>query len=397
MNHHPAPQRLRIVHVIDGIDVGGAEVVLAGLVEQLQDSGHQNTVIALTGIGALGDRFAVAGAITLALGFPRGRLPLAGTWRLVKAVRRAEADIIQGWMYHGNLAATVARWLAGCRAPLAWSIHNTLVPPVPMRARTRGAFRLGAAFSWKPRAIVYVSAASASQHEQVGFRHERSIVIPNGIDCGLFRPRQDAAGRLRIALGLAPSTSLVGWFARWDPMKGHSTLFNAARRLIDEGFDLHLVLAGSGIDSRNAELGHSLRDAGMVGHVSLLGVCHDMAELVAGLDLFVLPSHSEAFPLALVEAMASAVPCVTTNTGDCAWIVGDGDRVAPPGDPDALAACMRRLLTASSGERARVGAADRNRVVYNFSLSNMTTHYSELYVELAGGGRRALASAYCGP
>jgi glycosyltransferase involved in cell wall biosynthesis len=382
-----AARPLHVLHVIDGIDVGGAELVLVRLVEALQRAGHRNTIIALSSIGPLGARLTAAGAEALALGFRRGRLPFGATRDLVRAVRLAGADLIQGWMYHGNLAATTARWLAGGRAATLWSVHNTLVPAMPMRAHTRLAFRLGAWLSWQPRAIVYVSAASLPQHGAAGFRRDRGVVIPNGIDCAAFRPRPAAAGRLRQALGVPPGVPLVGLFARWHPMKGHKTLFAAAGQLPGAGTDLHLVLAGAGIDAGNPALTAELARAGLAGRASLLGVRHDIEDLVAGLDLFVLPSHfGEAFPLVLVEAMASGVPCIATDTGDCRRIIADAGRVVPPGDARALARAMQPLLALPAEARRRIGVADRARVCRDFSLVAMAERYASLYARLVDGG-----------
>jgi glycosyltransferase involved in cell wall biosynthesis len=286
-------------------------------------------------------------------------------------------------MYHGNLAALIGRIIAGSAAPLVWSVHNTLVAPVSHRWLTRAALQIGARTSRCAAAVVYVSAASVPQHEAIGFRQDRSIVIPNGTDCEHFCPDPDAGSRLRAALGVAGDTPLVGLFSRWDPVKGHPFLFAAARRLLNEGWRLHLVLAGTGITAENDALRRALDDAGMLSHASLLGERDNVEALAPALDLFVLPSTGmEAFPLVLGEAMAAGVPCVATDVGDSAWIIGKGGRVVRPGDADALAAAVRELLGMTDTARRALGLTGRQRIVEHFSLTTTVRGYEELYMGL---------------
>jgi glycosyltransferase involved in cell wall biosynthesis len=380
-------ESLRILHVIDGIGIGGAESVLLRLLEGLQANGHHNAVVSLMNPGRLSERLASTGAVVEGLGFARGRLPGPASLRLRAPFRTHRPDIVQGWMYHGNLAASVGRWVAGCTAPMVWSIRSTLSagpgPDPEFKPHTRLAIRLGAVLSAQTAAIVYVSEKSTAQHERIGFRQERSVTIRNGIDCERFRPDREARTRLRGQLGLPQHTPLVGLFARWDPVKGHVHLLAAARRLLEEGRSIHLVLAGSGIEPGNRVLTDAIEATGVSPHVSLLGERDDIEILSAALDVFALPSLKEAFPNALGEAMAAGVPCIATDVGDCAWMLDDIGYIVPPGDPVTLAAGLGRLLEMTFEERQQIGAAARRRVLQNFSLPQMIRQYEELYLGLS--------------
>jgi glycosyltransferase involved in cell wall biosynthesis len=307
--------------------------------------------------------------------------------RLRAAFRHYRPDVVQGWMYHGNLAASFGRRVAGCTAPLVWSVHNTLEGlSIEFRWYTRLAMRLGAKLSGTTAAIVYVATASALEHEQLGFSRDRRVVIPNGIDCDLFHPDSTARPRLRADLGLAPGVPLVGLFARWAPMKDHASLLAAARRLRDEGTGFHLVLAGTGINASNRALVDGIDAAGLREHISLLGERDDVPTLMPALDVFVLSSAwGEAFPLVLGEAMAAGVPCIATDVGDCSHIIGDPGRVVPARNSSALADALRQLLRLDTRERERLGRVARQRVLSSFTLPAMARRYEELYASLHHG------------
>jgi glycosyltransferase involved in cell wall biosynthesis len=200
----------------------------------------------------------------------------------------------------------------------------------------------------------------------------------------VLRPRPEAKGRLCAELGLPTSTTLIGLLARHHPMKDHANLIRAGARCA--AADLHLVLAGRGVDGDNEGLRATIAEAGMGGRVSLLGERHDVPELVAGLDVVAVSSAwGEAFPLVLGEAMASGVPCVATDIGDSAWIIADTGVVVPPRDPEALAGGLQHLVELGPEGRRRLGAAARARILDNFSLPEVVRQYETLYGRLVQG------------
>jgi glycosyltransferase involved in cell wall biosynthesis len=167
-------------------------------------------------------------------------------------------------------------------------------------------------------------------------------------------------------------------------MKDHANLLKACSLLKGQGLRFHLVLIGQRTTEDNADLMRLIEQAGVRDQVALLGERHDMAELLAGLDVLVVSSAwGEAFPIVLGEAMASGVPCVTTDVGDSAWIVGDIGVVVPARDPGALAEGMARLITMGLECRKTLGARGRARVKANFELSDIIQKYYGLYREIA--------------
>jgi glycosyltransferase involved in cell wall biosynthesis len=379
--------RLRLLHVITDLGIGGAEVMLVRLVGRWQAAGHDNLVVSLLPGGELAPRLAATGARVVELGLMRGRLPGPAALKLWRSWREFRPDIVQGWMYHGNTAASLVGLLQLAATPVFWTVHYSLDQAIAPNRLTRWLVRAGAPLSRTVARIVYCSAASAGQHEDLGYDPRRRVVIPNGVDVDRFRSDPAAGARLRALLGVQPDVPLVGTFARYDPMKDHANLLAAVARLRARGRPVHLVLAGSGATAGNGALQDSVAAAGLAGRVSLLGVRDDVDALMPGLNLFVLPSaYGEAFPNVLIEAMAAGVPCVATDLGDCATILGETGLAVPPRDPDRLAAAMERLLAVPETERAWRAEAARGRVLAEFSLPSVAERYLDLYTRTLASG-----------
>jgi glycosyltransferase involved in cell wall biosynthesis len=248
--------------------------------------------------------------------------------------------------------------------------------------------RVGAHLSGRPERILYNSRVSANQHEAIGYRADRRRVIPNGFDCKWFRPDAEARASVRDELGVGEKTPLIGLIGRYHPMKDHANFLTAASLLLKQVSAAHFLLAGVDIDTSNKELSTKISALGLQGRVHLLGERQDIPRLTAALDIASSSSFVEAFSNVIGEAMACGVPCVVTDVGDSAWIVGDTGRVVPPRDPLALCGAWRELLQMGQGPRAALGERARARIVRDFSLDQSVRLYEELYTEAINRLRR---------
>jgi glycosyltransferase involved in cell wall biosynthesis len=374
---------IRVCHIITGLYTGGAETMLYQLLSGTDRRSFEPSVISLVDRGTLGERIEALGVPVHTLGMPRGRPTPAGLLRFRRLLRELRPDLLQGWMYHGNLAASLGMRLAPHRPPHLWGIHHSLHDFGAERAGLRALIRLCRRVSGSPAAAVYVSRASAAQHQAFGFRHRALRIIPNGFDGKAYRPDPALRQAVRAELGASPGEVLVGHIARYHPMKDHGNLLRAARSLIDSGRELRLVLAGPGVDTANRELRGMIDSLSLGERVVFLGERRDIPALLAGLDVYCMSSsHGEAFPMAVGEAMAAGLPCVVTDVGDAAWLVGDTGRVVPARDSAALATALEALLDCGSEDRRRLGAAARQRVLERFSLEAVVGEYQALYREL---------------
>ncbi len=373
----------RILHIITGLGTGGAEMMLFKLLSRLSRPGTMHMVVSLRDQGAIGPRLVQLGIEVYALDMPRGLPTLSGLLRLGGLVRRVRPDLIQGWMYHGNLAATAASRLVGGGIPVVWNIRQTLYSLKGERILSRMVIRLNSALSRSPRLIIYNSELSRKQHEAFGFTSDRSVFIPNGFDTEVFRPDPAERQSVRDELGVASSTLLVGLIARYHPMKDHGVFLQAASLLRHRRPDVHFLLAGTGVSSGNRELMEAISRLRLEQNVHLLGERDDVPRLTAALDLAVSSSSRiEAFSNAIGEAMSCGVPCVATDVGDVATILKEGGKVVPPKDAPALAAACEDLILLPREERVKLGQLARQRIVDCYGLDAVAARYDQTYAGL---------------
>ena len=372
---------MKILHVITGLNVGGAETMLAKL---LKHGIGDAEVLSLLTPGAVAPRIEQAG-VTIHSAEMRRSLPsLRSVHRVLAAARAAAPQIVQGWMHHGNLAASLAALAVRPRPHVVWNIRHSLSDIGHEKPLSRAVLRVGRTMSRTPAAIIYNSSVAARQFEAFGYDATRTIVIPNGFDCRRFRPRDGAGPALRSQFGIAAEPIVVAMVARLHPMKDAANLIEAVRRARAMGHDLHLLMAGNGTDMLEPALASQLRSSLPEDRVTLAGERYDVADWLPGVDIVALPSAwGEGFPNILGEAMACGVPCVATDIGDSAAILGECGEAVPPRDPAALAAAIARLASLGREGRGALGAAGRVRVVSNYSLDNIAGQYSALYERVA--------------
>jgi glycosyltransferase involved in cell wall biosynthesis len=378
--------RLPVAHVITGLLVGGAEMQLARLLGSMSQEEFPPLVISLMADGPVADRIRGLGVRVVPLGMRRGWPSVGGLARLHRELARFRPAIIQGWMYHANVAASLAATVLP-RTPVVWNILQTLYNPARERPGTRVVIKTGAFLSRRTAAIVYNARASREQHRRAGYHSARSEVFPNGFDTEAFRPLADAPVALRAELALPAERRIVGLVNRYHPMKGHATFFQAGRRMLDAGLDVSFVCVGRDVTMNNLALAAPIRELDLAGRVHLLGERSDTARLFAGFDITCCPSGwGEGFPNVVGESMACGTPCVVTDVGDAPYAVGDTGLVVPPGQPAALAEALRTILTMSPSDRAGLGAAARARVAAEFSPARYAANYASLYRDVLGRG-----------
>lgn len=375
------------MHIINGLSVGGAEMMLYKLLSAMDRTRFESVVVSLTGDGPLSARIADLDVPVHRIGLRvDGTAPAAG-WRFMSVIRRLRVDLVQGWQYHGSLAARFAQMLLPHRVPMLWNIRHSISDLRDEPRMTAAVARLGARFSHAAARIVYAARTSALQHEALGYRADTRVVLPNGFDTERFVPSDEARLRLRDELGLAPSTPVIGKIARYHRMKDHAGFFQAANLLLRSQPGVHFVLAGDNVDRANAEMARLIDTPALAERTHLLGRRDDVHHLVAAVDILTSASaYGEGFPNVIGEAMACGVPCVATDVGDSAAIIGDLGRVVPPRQPGALAAAWTDLLALDRAGRVALGLMARRRIVEQYGLRSVVARYEELYDDV--GTRR---------
>lgn len=368
-----------VFHVITGLNDGGAEAVLYRLCSG--DVAGQHHVVSLMDPGKYGPLLEAAGVPVTCLGMPQGRMTFAGLRQLWRLLRHEKPQVVQTWMYHGDLIGGLVARLAGVRRVI-WGIRHSTLEPGKSRRATIVIARLNALLSrWVPEKIVCCAERARKVHHALGYAPDKLLVIPNGYDLGRFRPDPLARAQLRLEWGVDDETPLLGMVGRFDPQKDHENLLHALSRLKGAGRPFRCVLVGRGMDESNAQLAVWLERYGLRADVTLLGQRSDVPAVMSALDVHVLSSSAEAFPNVLAEAMACGTPCVTTDVGDAHAIVGDTGWIVPPADARQLALGLGVALTAREDAvlwRMRCNAV-RHRVEQNFSLGKMIASYHDVW------------------
>ena len=379
-------QKPTIVHIISGLDIGGAEMMLCKLLSTSELSCFRHNVISLGEKGILANDLEAFKIPVYAAGWQKNQIRLGPIRTFYNALNQIKPDIVQGWMYHGNLAAIFALLSVKKKIPILWNIRHTPYDLGEEKWGTAAIIRLGSILSRIPQCIIYNAETSANLHVKLGFQKMRQIVIPNGFDLERFKSNPDQRRLLRNELGLKKSAFLIGLIARYHPVKGHLLFLRAAALLAREFSHLHFILVGSIGEMGLKELRGRIQEEGLLGRVHILGERRDISNVMAGLDLVASASSTEAFPNVIGEAMACEVPCVVTDIGDCAQLVGDTG-IAVSCESVAIAAGIAKLVRMDSNERCKLGRAARNRIVDHFSLHKIADSYSNLYWQVLNGIR----------
>lgn len=355
-----------VVLLIRSLDVGGAQRQVVQLATGLHRRGVPVRVITFYEGGAMGADLDRAGV-------PRESLGKASRWdvvrflcRLVVAVRRVRPAIAYGFLPTANALLAMLRPVLP-RARIVWGIRASAIEWANYDLASRFSYLLERAVSWVPDLIIANSEVGRRQALTLGYPRDRIVVVPNGIDVNRFR--RDDAGRRRIRAewGVSDDELLVGLVARLDPMKDHRGFLQAARTVAIEIPSARFVCVGDGPEPLRRSLIECCKEFGLEGRVIWSGQRDDMPAVLSALDLACSSSaFGEGFSNALGEALCCSVPCVGTDVGDTALVIGDAGRVVPPRDPAALARAIVDVLRLPPSDRVKLQERARARVVENF-------------------------------
>lgn len=376
----PTSHKKKVLHVITGLNQGGAENVLCRLVGALRDRCDFH-IVSMMDEGDYGTLLRTLGARVSTLGMTRGTPSLGAFFKLRRLMKECQPDVVQTWMYHADLLGGVAAKTTGVKR-IVWGIRHSELGAKDSRM-TRLVARIDALFSrWIPDAIASCSERAAACHAKMGYRADILSVIPNGYPLDEFKPDAGKRAAFREMLGISPETVVFGNASRYDPQKDHGSLVKAFGMLKKSRpySDILLLMCGRNVDEKNMVLALEIRENGVADRVQLLGKQSDMPSFMNALDFLVLSSsHGEAFPNVVAEAMACGKPCIVTNVGDAGAIVGATGWVVPPSEPEMLAGAMLDALRENEMVLRERERSARERVVRHYGIENMAEMYMTLW------------------
>jgi glycosyltransferase involved in cell wall biosynthesis len=372
--------KLKILHLITGLNVGGAEMMLYKLLSRMDRQRFDNVVVSLMEGGPLRQKIEELDVPVYGLGMQPGQVRLGQIRKLLRLLQQEDPFILQTWMYHADLLGLIAGTIS--KVPrIVWNVRCSNMSNLPRSTVLTS--KLSARLSSKPYAAIVNSEAGRAFHSELGYHPRQWIVIPNGFNLDGFAPDPEARESVRAELGVSSDTILIGLVGRYDPMKDHENFFRAAACLSKNYPQVHFVLAGRDVEPNNSHLAEVISGHPAESCIHLLGERSDVSRLTAAFDIASSSSaYGEGFANVIGEAMSCGVPCVVTDVGDSALIVGDTGIVVPPRDAEALAHGWQQLIEAGAEGRAALGQAARKRIEQNYSLAAVVQKYEDLYESL---------------
>jgi len=371
--------RCSVFLLVRTLGAGGAERQLVQLALGLKERGNLVRVGVFYKEGPLVADLESKDIPVLDLG-KKGRWDLlAFLFRVRRVIAEAHPEIVYSFLGGANLVAAAVRML-GLQFKLVWSVRASDMDLKQYEWTRPFSYRAECLLSDKVDLIIANSFAGRSHAVSNGFSPRRLEVVPNGIDTERFHPDPLLRRQQRQQWGLSESDIAIGVLARFDPMKGHRAFLAAAVRIANEIPNCRFLCIGEGAEK--ARLQQCARDLGIWGQVKFPGRSDDPVAALNGLDIYCSPSvYGEGFSNSVGEAMACAIPCVVTDVGDSARIVGDTGFIVPRANPTALADA---LALAASQRELHDGLKARQRILENYGTRQMIERTTELLLATLG-------------
>lgn len=371
-----------VCHVIVGLDVGGAELMLKRLVESHQAHPEwRHSVVSLSSVGKVGAQLHTIGFEVHALGVHSAAGAPGGLLKLVYLLRQLRPDIVQTWMYHADLLGGLAARMAG-RKNVIWGIRTTNVSDGGSRTTALVRWLCARLSAWVPNTIVCAAQASRRAHEALGYSAARMVVVPNGFDLAQLQATPAQAQALRSECSLVAGDVVVGTLGRFNAVKDQQNFVRAAGLLGQQFPRVKFLMVGRGCDAGNSQLMGWIAATGFAHRYVLLGERNDAPVCLAAMDVFCLSSRTEGFPNVVGEAMAMRKPCVVTDVGDAAYLLGDCGVVVPKEDAQALANGLARVLSLPAAEREALGQRAHERIAAEFTMDRTRQRFEAVYAQV---------------
>lgn len=373
---------MKVLHIITGLNDGGAEAVLFRLLTH--DTSNEHIVVSMMDSGKYGNKFRDINIRVYCLNLHRLRSIAQGVFLLLRLLSKEKPNVVQTWMYHANFFGGILARLIGVKT-VVWGIRQCEVSLDNNKFFTFLIIRISALFSYIiPSVTVSCAQKAIDNHQKIGFSKRKFYLVPNGYDLSSFYPNEDQAQWLKKEIGIPNENIVLGMVARFDIQKDHNNLFLALRAIKNSSVNFTCLLIGYGMVDSNITITNSLDKLGLRSNIVLMGAQDDIPSLMNVIDLHILSSRGEAFPNVLAEAMACGTPCVTTNAGDAAFIVGNTGWVVPPINHYALAKTIEKAIEMKKKypcEWKERKYLSRKRIVNNFDVKTMVRNYNSIWSE----------------
>lgn len=364
----------KIVHIIIGLNVGGAELMLKRLVLHGQNNSEfEHCVISLTDLGIIGELLKKEGVSVYGLGMMSFTSVSKTFIRLRKLLKLIDPDVVQTWMYHADFLGGLAAKSLGIKN-IVWGIRTTDVSQGASRTTVHLSKVCARLSYYVPNTIVCAAQISKEYHIGIGYDESRMKVIPNGFNIdALIATEEDGIG-IRKENGLSSTDIVVGSIGRFNPVKNQKLFVEVAAEVVKKYPYTKFMIVGRDNNEENEELMSWINRYDLVKNFRLLGQRDDIPKCLKAMDVFCLHSKTEGFPNVLVEAMAMNIPCVSLDVGDAKHIMGSYGVISSKKNKKDLSESMMKLL-----EEPKI-IDSRNDIKGRFCMDRIYQKYMELWM-----------------
>lgn len=372
---------MKVIHIITGLENGGAEGVLYRLVTQ--DTTNHHIVISLTDMGKYGNLLSSSKIKVYCINMKKRGMLLC-LYSLYRIIKEIQPNVVQTWMYHADLIGGIVARIAGVKK-IYWNIRHSTIDSGHTRKSTVLIAKLNAYLSYIiPNKIICCAYSALEVHSNLGYKSNIMKVIPNGYDFSQFNIDQDYRNKFRQEIGVDSNVFLIGMVARFNPQKDHKNLLEAFEAFSKDKVkgNIKLILVGDGINQENKVLVNLINKLDLVEDVILSGPRNDINRVMNGLDIHVLSSYAgEGFPNVVAEAMACGTPCIVTDVGDSKYIVGECGKVINPKSPNELKESLEYFLMLRKNPEDWDILCKKNHymTVVDYGIDSMVFNYTYLW------------------
>lgn len=374
---------MKVLHIITGLNNGGAEGVLYRLVTH--DKLNEHVVISLLDEGKYGPLLEELGIKTYYLKLNRGRISILPLAKLKDIIKREEPETIQTWMSHADLLGGLVAKSLGYNN-IVWNIRHSKLTYRVSNIKTNTVILTCMALSKIiPKKIICCSEKTYQDYAGRGYPKKKMTVISNGYEFDKFNTNSNARKEIRAELSISEDTNLLGMIARYDPNKNHDGLLRALKIVKESNNNFKAILVGRDLNNKNEVLKDKIRKLSLQEHILLLDQRTDIPAIMNALDLNILSSISgEGFPNVLAEAMACGTLCVATNIGDSSIIVDDYGWIVEKDNDTLLAKAILEALELKKHplEWNKMKALAKKHITHNFSISLMVERYNKVWTSI---------------
>jgi glycosyltransferase involved in cell wall biosynthesis len=377
---------MKIVHIITGLGEGGAEQTLFKICKY--DTVNKHIVISLTGSGKY---FSLLSKLDIKVHCLNiNFFSIYKFLYLLKLLRCLKPDLVQTWLVHADFIGGIAARLVGIKN-IVWNIRYSDIEIGKVKLTTVLIIKILSKLSFLvPQRIVTVSKKAKKIYEIKGYDNNKIKFIPNGYDLSILKVNKNQKINFKKKIGIKNKIPLIGKVARYDPLKDHLNLLNALSLIRLKNLSFFCVLVGTDIN-KNKKLINKINELKLNNHVQLLGSERNISTVMNGLDIHIQSSISEGFPNVVAEAMAHETPCVVTDVGDSAYIVGKTGWVVQSNNSIKLAKTVEMALNEIGAKNwsKRCGKA-RLRIKEKFSIIKMLKSYNKLWIKVYNSNNKSI-------